>query len=296
MDLVPGQRWDREIRNALKASDFILIFFSRNSVVRRGYIQREFKLALDILQEMPENLIHIIPARLDDCTIPDQFGFLHWCNLFEREGFQRLVQALHMGLSQRQQSESRAPTQERVEAASPLFPDQQIDSLSPREKVPVVAESPQHRKIETSQEEQMCQPSVHSGKATTFQEEDKHGTPYQHKMAEIWDRLKTKLILIQKYRFLWVPFSLLLLFILIFYLSQKRTDIVFLNQIPGVYLRTDVKSGEKITKSMVETWGDISHLQDGQPDRVEHVIGFCTVKALQKGARLMLDNIGGCTN
>ena len=118
MDLLPGQRWQQEIPRSLRASDFILIFFSQNSVMKRSYVQHEFKLALHILQEMPENLIHIIPVRLDDCTIPDQFGFLHWCNLFEDDGFKRLVHAIHMGLSQRQQSAAGVPTQVRCTPSS----------------------------------------------------------------------------------------------------------------------------------------------------------------------------------
>jgi hypothetical protein len=47
INLLPGQRWQQEIPQAIRHSDFILIFFSKRSVARRGYIQREFRLALD---------------------------------------------------------------------------------------------------------------------------------------------------------------------------------------------------------------------------------------------------------
>jgi formylglycine-generating enzyme required for sulfatase activity len=104
IDLLPGQQWQQEIPRALRASDFIMIFFSQHSVSKRGYVQREFKLALDALQEMPEGMIHAIPVRLDDCVIPEQFDFLHWCNLYEEDGFERLVNAIRTGLAQRQQS------------------------------------------------------------------------------------------------------------------------------------------------------------------------------------------------
>jgi len=82
-DLLPGQEWDREIRLALKESDFILIFFSQNSVVKRGYVQREMKLALDVWEEIPEGTIFAIPIRLDDCEIPEQFRKFQWVNLFD---------------------------------------------------------------------------------------------------------------------------------------------------------------------------------------------------------------------
>ena len=66
-DLLPGQVWAREIPRALQTSDFILIFLSRTSVAKRGYVQREMKMALDAWEELPEGTIHTIPVRLDDC-------------------------------------------------------------------------------------------------------------------------------------------------------------------------------------------------------------------------------------
>jgi hypothetical protein len=83
-DLLPGQLWDQEIRKALKASDFILIFFSQNSVLKRGYVQREMKLALDTWEEVPDGQIHTIPVRLDDCAIPEGFRRFQWVDLFRR--------------------------------------------------------------------------------------------------------------------------------------------------------------------------------------------------------------------
>ena len=104
-DLLPGQDWDYEIKRALKASDFILIFFSRNSVAKRGYVQREMKLALDAWQEVPEGTIHTIPVRLDDCDVPASFRRYHWTNLFEPEGFDRIVHAIRAELAKRQGTE-----------------------------------------------------------------------------------------------------------------------------------------------------------------------------------------------
>ena len=99
-DLIPGQRWQREIPRALKASALMLICLSHN-IGGPGYLQREFNLALDALQEIPEDMIHTIPVRLDPCNVPDQFFELHWCNLFEPNGFDVLVSAIRYGLVQR---------------------------------------------------------------------------------------------------------------------------------------------------------------------------------------------------
>jgi formylglycine-generating enzyme required for sulfatase activity len=68
----------------------------------RGYVQREMKLALDALQELPEGTIHTIPVRLDDCDVPEPFRRYHYANLFDPRGFERLTQAIHTGLTQRQ--------------------------------------------------------------------------------------------------------------------------------------------------------------------------------------------------
>src|SRR5262245_21574873 len=80
-DLLPGQLWNQGIRRALRNSDFILIFFSQNSVLKRGYVQREMKLALDTWEEVPEGQIHTIPIRLDACQIPERFKPFQWVDL-----------------------------------------------------------------------------------------------------------------------------------------------------------------------------------------------------------------------
>ena len=100
-DLLPGQEWAREIPRALQTSDFILIFLSRISVAKRGYVQREMKLALDAWQELPEGTIHTIPVRLDDCEVPESFRRYHWANLFDPNGFDRIVRAIRAELAKR---------------------------------------------------------------------------------------------------------------------------------------------------------------------------------------------------
>jgi hypothetical protein len=125
IDLLPGQRWQQEIPRVLRTSEFILIFFSQNSVAKRGYVQREFKLALDTLQEVPEDVIHTIPVRLDNCVIPGQFASLQWCNLFEKDGFERMVLAIRTGLAQRQRSTGATPSETSASssARTPGTPD-----------------------------------------------------------------------------------------------------------------------------------------------------------------------------
>lgn len=88
-NLVAGQHCTREIPRALRASTLVLVCLSNSSVSKIGYVQQEFKLALDTLKERPEGVIHTIPVRLDACAVPEQFYELRWCDLFEDDSSER---------------------------------------------------------------------------------------------------------------------------------------------------------------------------------------------------------------
>ena len=71
--LKPGQNWEFEIKRALEKSSIVIVFLSENSIERRGYVQREIKVALDKLAEKLVDDIYIIPVLLDDeIAIPEQ--------------------------------------------------------------------------------------------------------------------------------------------------------------------------------------------------------------------------------
>ncbi len=115
-DLLPGQNWAEEIPTIIRDSNFILIFFSTTSVAKRGYVQKEFKLALDVLDETPEGKISVIPVRLDSCKIPSRFSNLHYVDLFENGGFEKILKSVKKEMS----SFETKPTQKKS-------PEQTID-------------------------------------------------------------------------------------------------------------------------------------------------------------------------
>lgn len=43
---------------------------------------------------MPEGQIFIIPVRLDNCKVPDQFSHLHYVDLFEGGSFEKVLGAI----------------------------------------------------------------------------------------------------------------------------------------------------------------------------------------------------------
>jgi hypothetical protein len=65
-----GENWKIAIRKAIRSNRYFIPLFSSNSVEKIGYIQKEFKYAIDNYDKFPESQIYIIPARLDDCEIP----------------------------------------------------------------------------------------------------------------------------------------------------------------------------------------------------------------------------------
>lgn len=97
-DIMPGQSWDRVIGEAIREADFMLAFISRHSVSKRGYIQREIRAALSVLAELPEGAIFLIPVRLDDSEVPEPLRHIQWVDLFEEDGWRKLLLTLKQGL------------------------------------------------------------------------------------------------------------------------------------------------------------------------------------------------------
>ena len=94
VDLLPGQDWEHEISAAVRNSGVVLVCLSRASTTREGFVQKEIKYALDVADEKPEGTIFIIPVRLEECVVPARLGRWHWVNLFEDNGYNRLLAAL----------------------------------------------------------------------------------------------------------------------------------------------------------------------------------------------------------
>lgn len=59
-----------------------------------GFRQKEVRLALDTAMQQPEGEIFIIPARLEECDVLESLKKWQWVDLFEGDGYKRLMQAL----------------------------------------------------------------------------------------------------------------------------------------------------------------------------------------------------------
>ncbi len=101
-DLIPGQNWRSVIPRVIKESQLFIACLSERSISKRGYVQNEFKIALNQLASFPSDSIYFIPLRLDECEIPDlrqdEYGLnlrdLHWLDYWEDDGFEQLERAI----------------------------------------------------------------------------------------------------------------------------------------------------------------------------------------------------------
>lgn len=99
-NLDPGENWQKKITQVIKQeSDYCLVLLSRRAVDKKGFFQKEQKIALEVVDTLPENKIFIIPVRLDDCETPQRLKHLQWVDLFPyyEEGFKEILKALIRG-------------------------------------------------------------------------------------------------------------------------------------------------------------------------------------------------------
>jgi hypothetical protein len=82
-NLLPGDEWKPAIHDAIGHSSHFVALISCHSVDKRGFVQRELRQALELLDEFPPGALFVIPVRLDNTT-PKHIRLrqLHWVDLF----------------------------------------------------------------------------------------------------------------------------------------------------------------------------------------------------------------------
>jgi hypothetical protein len=91
--LLPGADWEYEICKAVRSVDVVIVCLSKQ-FNQEGFRQKEVRLALDTAMEKPDGEIFIIPARLEECETLRSLSKWHWVDLFEDNGYDKLVLAL----------------------------------------------------------------------------------------------------------------------------------------------------------------------------------------------------------
>jgi len=98
--LSAGSNWQLEIKRAIRNSRYFIMLLSRHSVTKRGFVQKEMKQAIDVLQEFPKGEIFLIPVRLDSTEpIDDELRELNWVDLASdyRSGLTRILSSITEG-------------------------------------------------------------------------------------------------------------------------------------------------------------------------------------------------------
>jgi hypothetical protein len=97
-DLLGGQEWETVIPKAIAASRMVMLVFSSHSVQKRGFVQKELRLALDEASKIPPNQVYIMPVRLNLCERPDPVSRYHVVDLFTGNGLEMLLKSVSHAL------------------------------------------------------------------------------------------------------------------------------------------------------------------------------------------------------
>lgn len=87
--LVPGENWRARLEAEIRGANRAILLLSKISVAKVGYVQREFRLALDVMNMMPANARFAVPLMIDDCAPPElvvdriSLSDLQWTTLSE---------------------------------------------------------------------------------------------------------------------------------------------------------------------------------------------------------------------
>lgn len=78
-----GERWKSAVSEAIKNADFFVALLSENAINKRGYVQKEIREALEVLQTVPEDQSFFLPCRIEECQPKNpELEELHWVDLF----------------------------------------------------------------------------------------------------------------------------------------------------------------------------------------------------------------------
>jgi len=96
-ELLPGDDWQYEIKKAIRSCNAFMCLMSSRSVNKRGFVQKEIKEALDVLDQIPPGQNFLIPVRINDCypshpDIPEK----QWVDLFPdiNKGIDKIIFSL----------------------------------------------------------------------------------------------------------------------------------------------------------------------------------------------------------
>jgi hypothetical protein len=98
-ELMPGQNWKHEIRQAILRSDFVVICLSKQFNKQGGFRHEELRIALGKAKTVAEDNVFLIPARLERCHLPEAVHPWQCVDLYEVDGYKKLLKTLKQAMS-----------------------------------------------------------------------------------------------------------------------------------------------------------------------------------------------------
>ena len=94
-DLLPGDNWKLKIEDAINTSNFILVFFSEQSINKKdSFFHREINYAMERSKNNPDGTRLIIPLLIDSVSIPKKFSEIQCENISNSNWLERLALAM----------------------------------------------------------------------------------------------------------------------------------------------------------------------------------------------------------
>jgi len=94
-DLLPGDNWEDIIEDAIDTSDFVLVFLSQKSIIKKdSHFHREIQYAIERTNRNPENNRFIIPLKIDDLNIPKKLSKIQCVDKSNLDWLERIALAM----------------------------------------------------------------------------------------------------------------------------------------------------------------------------------------------------------
>jgi len=65
-----GQRWQVVLHAKLREANYIILILSPRSVRKRGFVQVEFRTALSLMNQIPDDQVFVLPVLAETCDVP----------------------------------------------------------------------------------------------------------------------------------------------------------------------------------------------------------------------------------
>jgi hypothetical protein len=145
-EILPGDNWKLKIKEAIKSCTYFLAVLSSNSVSKTGYVQKELKMALEMLEEKPPNERFLIPVKINDCKPQDdRIDDIHQADLSKNydKGIKLILKAILPGQFRKKQ---KVQSVKKETTVKPVIEETQVKSDEQQNRI-VKKQMPAAKKI-----------------------------------------------------------------------------------------------------------------------------------------------------